>query len=86
MQMLSLYQLERCLCELPPVSALQAACLARCNGAHVDLQYQDATGLAAFRHDVEAACTGTDKHIILSYSRKAFQQTGHLYARSMSPM
>lgn len=56
--------------------ALQAACLARCNGARVELYPFGSVGLEQFRAMVAEACSTADEHIIVSYSRKEFLQTG----------
>lgn len=53
-------------------------CLARCNGAEVLAHHATPKpkNLLLFREHVERVCKGTDERIIVSYSRKAFDQTG----------
>jgi glutathione gamma-glutamylcysteinyltransferase len=53
----------------------QLACLARCNGADVELAYGDATNLASFRSALALAAAG-DGVLIVSYDRSALGQTG----------
>ena len=64
----------------PPPAPLhcppQAACLARCNGARVELYPFGSVGVAQFRAMVAEACRTAEEHIIVSYSRKEFLQTG----------
>lgn len=55
----------------------QAACLARCNGAAVEV-HAEAPGVAAFRAHAAAAAASEDRHVVVSYSRKEFLQTGAL--------
>jgi glutathione gamma-glutamylcysteinyltransferase len=54
----------------------QAACLARCNGARVDLYSYGAVSEEAFRDMIREACSTNSFHIIVSYSRRHFLQTG----------
>jgi hypothetical protein len=54
----------------------QAACLARCNGARVELYPHGAVPLPEFRDMVAAACSSAEEHIVVSYSRREFLQTG----------
>ncbi|PRW61025.1 Glutathione gamma-glutamylcysteinyltransferase 1 [Chlorella sorokiniana] len=58
------------------ITLTQAACLARCNGARVELYPYGSVGLAEFRAMVAEACHSAEEHIIVSYSRKEFLQTG----------
>jgi len=58
------------------LSLEEVACLARCNGADVNLSRPDERGLAAFRASVEAATRSTDQVVVVSYSRAALGQTG----------
>ena len=53
----------------------ELACLARCNGADVELSRGDATNLAAFRAALTAAATG-EGVLVVSYDRSALGQTG----------
>jgi hypothetical protein len=55
---------------------LQAACLAKCNGANVSLHRYGSFGLQGFRQAVAAVCASGEEHLVVSYSRKAFNQTG----------
>jgi glutathione gamma-glutamylcysteinyltransferase len=55
----------------------QVACLARCNGARVEIQYAQATNSEAFRQAVrKAASTAGEPHLVLSYDRATLNQTG----------
>eukprot|EP00195_Chlamydomonas_chlamydogama_P013755 CAMPEP_0202897002 /NCGR_PEP_ID=MMETSP1392-20130828/5876_1 /ASSEMBLY_ACC=CAM_ASM_000868 /TAXON_ID=225041 /ORGANISM="Chlamydomonas chlamydogama, Strain SAG 11-48b" /LENGTH=434 /DNA_ID=CAMNT_0049582539 /DNA_START=419 /DNA_END=1723 /DNA_ORIENTATION=- len=58
------------------VTLPQAACLARCNGAHCEMKHHGTFGLEEFREQVEDACRCENHHMIVSYSRKVLQQTG----------
>lgn len=60
----------------PPRPAPQAACLARCNGARVELYPYGSVTVEEFRAMVADACATAEQHIIVSYSRKEFSQTG----------
>ncbi|KAL3134941.1 Glutathione gamma-glutamylcysteinyltransferase 1 [Trebouxia sp. C0010 RCD-2024] len=54
----------------------QAACLARCNGAQAEMcRYGDFTE-DSFRSTVQHVCCSEQQHLIVSYSRKEFLQTG----------
>jgi glutathione gamma-glutamylcysteinyltransferase len=53
----------------------ELACLARCNGAEVQLVRGDATNLAAFRAAIASAASG-DGVLVLSYDRSALGQAG----------
>lgn len=53
----------------------ELACLARCNGADVELVRGDANNLAAFRAAI-ASATGGDGVLVVSYDRSALGQTG----------
>ena len=61
---------------------MQAACLARCNGARVDVFRQPDISLADFRQEVIRVTRSSLEHMIVSYSRKAFLQTGELFCTS----
>lgn len=57
----------------------EAACLARCNGASVGVYRYGSVTLDEFRTMIKNACGGNSsqpEHIVVSYSRQAFQQTG----------
>lgn len=55
----------------------QLACLARCNGARVEIHYGQASTIEAFRQAVrEAAQTPGEPHLVVSYERAALGQTG----------
>lgn len=54
----------------------QAACLARCNGSKVEMYLYGEVGVGEFRDMVREACSVGSQHIIVSYSRKEFLQTG----------
>lgn len=53
----------------------ELACLARCNGADVELVRGDATNLTTFR-DAIASAAGGDGVLVVSYDRSALGQTG----------
>lgn len=55
---------------------MQAACLARCNGATVEAVAAPAPGVDTFRTHVAAATAAADRHLVVAYSRKQFLQTG----------
>lgn len=54
----------------------QAACLARCNGARCKVVPFNASSLEEFRERVQDACASGLRHIVASYSRKQFLQSG----------
>lgn len=54
----------------------QAACLARCNGAAVEVYPFGSVSLDEFRDMVIEAASTADHHIVVSYTRRAFLQTG----------
>lgn len=56
--------------------APQAACLARCNGARVDMHRYGTFSLDFFREQIQSSCASGEEHLVVSYSRKAFLQTG----------
>lgn len=59
------------------VTLEQAACLARCNGAKVDVFPYGTFTLEKLRSTVKEACSsGSHTHIIVSYSRREVNQTG----------
>jgi len=58
------------------ITLVQAACLARCNGAAVDVFPYGIVPVDAFRTMVRDTCSSGESHLIVSYSRKAFLQTG----------
>lgn len=59
------------------VTLEQAACLARCNGAKVDVLPYGTFTLEQLRSTVKEACSsGSHTHIIVSYSRREVNQTG----------
>lgn len=53
----------------------ELACLARCNGADVELVRGDAHNVAAFRSAIASAASG-DGVLVVSYDRSALGQTG----------
>lgn len=55
---------------------MQAACLARCNGARVELHRAGSFSLEEFREAVRETSALEVEHLIASYSRKEFLQTG----------
>jgi len=54
----------------------QASCIARCNGARTEMVRHSQISLLEFRSEVERCCSLPHEHLIVSYSRKAFLQTG----------
>ena len=55
----------------------QLACLARCNGARVEVQYGQAVTAAVFREAVrEAAMAAGEPHLVVAYDRATLGQTG----------
>jgi hypothetical protein len=54
----------------------QAACLARCNGAAVEVFPHGKVSVDEFRQMVHSAAANPEHHLIISYTRKAFNQTG----------
>ena len=59
-----------------PWTEPQAACLARCNGAEVRLYQAGCVSLEGFRALIAEHAAQDDRHIVVSYSRRAFLQTG----------
>lgn len=55
---------------------LKAACLAKCNGAKVEVKQSGSFSLEDFREDILKVSRSETEHVIVSYSRKAFLQTG----------
>lgn len=58
------------------ITMTQAACLAKCNGASTDVYPYGSVDVEEFRDMVKQACSVSDFHLIVSYSRRHFQQTG----------
>lgn len=58
------------------VTLHQAACLARCNGAAVEVYPAGCVPLETFRDMVRDACASDTDRIIVAYCRKDFLQTG----------
>jgi glutathione gamma-glutamylcysteinyltransferase len=54
----------------------QAACLARCNGAVAELRRSGEFTLEEFRAAVADACATGERHLVVSYARPTFGQTG----------
>eukprot|EP00878_Enallax_costatus_P016815 GHUV01017648.1.p1 GENE.GHUV01017648.1~~GHUV01017648.1.p1 ORF type:complete len:331 (+),score=67.21 GHUV01017648.1:896-1888(+) len=54
----------------------QAACLAKCNGANVTLHRAGTFSLEQLRQAVVDVCSSGEEHLVVSYSRKTFSQTG----------
>ncbi|MED6185046.1 Glutathione gamma-glutamylcysteinyltransferase 1 [Stylosanthes scabra] len=54
----------------------KVACLARCNGARVEAFRSDECTIEDFRKRVISCCSSEDCHVIVSYHRAAFNQTG----------
>lgn len=55
---------------------MQAACLAKCNGANVALHRAGTFSLEELRQAVVDVCSSGEEHLVVSYSRKTFSQTG----------
>lgn len=51
--------------------------MARCNGARVELHRAGTFSLEEFRDAVQETSTSENEHLIASYSRKEFLQTGN---------
>lgn len=58
------------------ITLQEAACLARCNGAKVDVSIFGSFTLDEFREWIQEACSSSQEHIIVSYSRAELRQTG----------
>lgn len=58
------------------ITLTQAACLAQCNGARVTLNRHGSFSLDQFRAQLKDVCSSGQEHIIVSYSRRPFLQTG----------
>ncbi|GAX75692.1 hypothetical protein CEUSTIGMA_g3135.t1 [Chlamydomonas eustigma] len=58
------------------ITLAQAACLARCNGARVDMMRHGTFSEAEFRQQVMDVCRSGEEHLVVSYARRAFSQTG----------
>ncbi|XVE77951.1 hypothetical protein DITRI_Ditri13aG0105400 [Diplodiscus trichospermus] len=54
----------------------KVACLAVCNGAHVEAFRTDQSSLEDFRRRVVYCTSSEDCHLIVSYNRAVFKQTG----------
>ena len=55
----------------------QLACLARCNGARVEVRHGESVTLEMFRQVLrETACTSGEPHLVVSYDRGSLGQTG----------
>ncbi len=58
------------------ITLVQAANLARCNGARVDMMRHGSFTEEEFRRKVLGVCESGQEHMIVSYSRRNFLQTG----------
>ncbi|KAL5702356.1 glutathione gamma-glutamylcysteinyltransferase [Ranunculus cassubicifolius] len=58
------------------ITFAKVACLAICNGAKVEAFRVNQSTLDDFRQYVAACTSSQDSHVITSYDRKAFKQTG----------
>ena len=58
------------------ITLQQAACLAQCNASKVELNLSGTFTYEDFRTAVLEATASDTEHLIVSYSRKAFMQTG----------
>nr|AFK36941.1 unknown [Lotus japonicus] len=54
----------------------KVACLARCNGAHVEAFRSNESTVSDFRDRVISCCSSEDRHLIVSYHRSGLKQTG----------
>ena len=54
----------------------QAACLASCNGVNVTLAHHGTFTIEDFRKLVQRVTSGDGEHLIVSYTRRDFKQTG----------
>ena len=64
---------------------VQAACLARCNGAVAEVHRHGSFTLETFRAMISNVSRSEQAHIIVSYSRKQFLQTGTCRSQSLGP-
>ena len=58
------------------ITLQQAACLTRCNGGKVNLSLHGEKDFEEFKETVMKACSTGEYHVIVSYSRRALNQTG----------
>lgn len=59
------------------ITLTQLACLARCNGARVDLSFASGSSVEAFREAVRgAASSAGESHVVVAYDRRGLGQTG----------
>ncbi|PRP82693.1 hypothetical protein PROFUN_10057 [Planoprotostelium fungivorum] len=58
------------------------ACLAKCNGADVEVVKAENSTLSDFRERIKAVCNKQDEYIVVSFSRNILGQTGHFSAIS----
>ncbi|KAF5828256.1 Phytochelatin synthase-domain-containing protein [Dunaliella salina] len=58
------------------ITLTHAACLSRCNGARVDLHRYGTFTLEDLRRQVLEVCSTGEDHLVVSYSRRTFGQTG----------
>lgn len=58
------------------ITFAKLTCLAQCAGASVQAFRANQSSLTSFRALVEACVSSDDRHLIISYDRRSFQQTG----------
>lgn len=58
------------------ITLSEFSCLARCNGLDVKTFRADATPIEQFEADLKATCSSRDQIMVVSYARKALNQTG----------
>lgn len=58
------------------ITLAQAACLASCNGVNVSMAHHGMFSFEEFRQVISSTTAADGEHVIVSYSRKLFQQTG----------
>ncbi|GIL86497.1 hypothetical protein Vretimale_11591 [Volvox reticuliferus] len=58
------------------ITLIQAACLARCNGADVSVHRYGTFDGVTYRQFLREVCASEDRHMVVAYSRKKFMQSG----------
>ncbi|KYQ94006.1 Phytochelatins synthase [Tieghemostelium lacteum] len=58
------------------VSFTEFSCLSRCNGANIHSIRAEESDISTFRDNIKEACSKTNTHLVMSYSRKVLGQTG----------
>ena len=59
------------------ITLTQVACLARCNGANVEMSFAADSTIESFREAIRAAASSAgESHVVVAYERKTLGQTG----------